>query len=60
MSGLNHLIHSCILVSIAYVIMIYGLKQSPSIAEPRSLAIGASAFGYMLIFGHDLPPFLKR
>ena len=59
MSGLNHLIHSCILVSIAYVIMIYGLKQSPSIAEPRSVAIGAFAFGYMLLFGHEMPKFLK-
>lgn len=59
MSGLNHLIHSMVLVSVAYVVMLYGLKQSPSVAETRSLALGSAAFAYMLLFGHELPPFLK-
>ena len=59
MSGLNHLVHACILVAIAYVGMLYGLKQSPAVAETRSLALGSVAFAYMLLFGHDLPPFLK-
>ena len=59
MSGLNHLIHSMVLVSVAYVVMLYGLKQSPSVAETRSLALGSVAFAYMLLFGHELPPFFK-
>lgn len=59
MSGLNHLIHATILIAVAYVVMLYGLKQSPSVAETRSLALGSVAFAYMLLFGHQLPPFLK-
>ena len=57
MSGLNHFIHAAMIISVAYVIMFYGLKQSPSISESRSIAIGAAAFAYMLIFGHTLPKF---
>jgi len=55
MSGLEHVIHSCVIVAIAYVVMLYGLKQSPSVAETRSLALGSVALAYMLIFGHKLP-----
>jgi len=55
MSGLEHVIHSCVIVALAYVIMLYVLKQSPSVAETRSLALGSSALSYMLIFGHKLP-----
>jgi len=55
MSGLEHVIHSCVIVAIAYVVMLYGLKQSPSVAETRSLALGSVALAYMLLFGHKLP-----
>lgn len=55
MSGLEHVIHSCVIVAIAYVVMLYGLKQSPSMAETRSLALGAGALSYMLVFGHGVP-----
>ena len=55
MSGLEHVIHSCVIVAIAYVVMLYGLKQSPSMAETRSLALGSVALAYMLIFGHKAP-----
>ncbi len=55
MSGLEHVIHSCVIVAIAYVVMLYCLKQSPSMAETRSLALGSAALAYMLIFGHKLP-----
>ena len=60
MTELNHIIHSCIIISIAYFIMLYGLKQAPNIAESRSLALGSVALAYMLMFGHGLPSFLKR
>ena len=59
MSGLEHVLHACVIIAVAYVVMLYGLKQSPSVAETRSLALGSVAFAYMLLFGHDLPPFLK-
>ena len=55
MTGLEHVIHSCVIVAIAYVVMLYGLKQSPSMAETRSLALGSAALAYMLIFGHKAP-----
>jgi len=55
MSGLEHVLHSSVLTAVAYVIMLYVLKQSSNVAETRSLAIGAVALAYMLIFGHNLP-----
>ena len=55
MSGLEHIIHACVIIAVAYVVMLYGLKQRPSIAETRSLALGSFALSYMLIFGHKLP-----
>jgi len=55
MSGLEHVIHACVIVAIAYVVMLYALKQSPSVAETRSLALGSAALAYMLIFGHKMP-----
>ena len=55
MSGLEHVIHACVIVAIAYVVMLYGLKQSPSMAETRSLALGSAALAYMLMFGHNMP-----
>jgi len=57
MSGLEHVLHACVIIAVAYVVMLYGLKQSPSMAETRSLAIGSAALAYMLIFGHGLPSF---
>ena len=55
MSGLEHVIHACVIVAIAYVVMLHVLKQSPSVAETRSLALGSAALAYMLLFGHKLP-----
>tara|TARA_B100000212_G_C27123274_1_gene425854 strand:- start:429 stop:602 length:174 start_codon:yes stop_codon:yes gene_type:complete len=57
MSDLEHVIHACVIVAIAYVVMLYGLKQSPSKSETRSLALGSFALSYMLLFGHKLPKF---
>jgi hypothetical protein len=38
-----------------YVIMIYGLKQAPMVAENRSIVFGACSAIYMILFGHGLP-----
>ena len=57
MSGLEHVLHACVITAIAYVVMLYGLKQSPSMAETRSLALGSAALAYMLLYGHKLPSF---
>ena len=55
MSGLEHVIHSCVIVAVAYLVMLYVLKQSANVAETRSLALGSFALSYMLIFGHKMP-----
>lgn len=53
--GLVMLLHSIIIAFIAYLIMIYGLKQKQSVAENRSLILGAILLLYMIVFGHGLP-----
>ena len=54
-SGLTMLLHSFIITSILYLVMIYLLKQKPVVAENRSLLIGAVILAYMILFGHGLP-----
>tara|TARA_B100001057_G_scaffold44330_1_gene39603 strand:+ start:8191 stop:8379 length:189 start_codon:yes stop_codon:yes gene_type:complete len=55
MSELEHIVHACFLVVVAYLVMIYLLKQSSAMASTRSIALGAFAGGYMLLFGHKAP-----
>ena len=35
--------------------MVYGLKQSPGMAENRSVLLGSLAVAYMVVFGHQAP-----
>ena len=49
------LLHSFIITSVLYLVMIYLLKQKPVVAENRSLLIGAVILAYMILFGHGLP-----
>ena len=53
--GLVHVGHSVLIGVVAYVIMLYGLKQSPSVAETRSVLVAAVALAYMVVFGHKAP-----
>jgi hypothetical protein len=48
-------IHASIITIILYVIMKYILKQSVSVAQDRSILIGALVLVYMILFGHGLP-----
>ena len=60
MSELEHLVHACIIISVAYVVMVSTLKQSNSVAAKLwMLFSGSLALSYMLVFGHTLPKFLK-
>jgi len=52
--------HALILGVLLYVVMIFLLKQSPAVAEKRSILIGAIALIYMLFYGHGLPRGLPR
>jgi len=49
------LLHSVIIGLILYLIMLFGLKQPPAVAENRSLLAAALILIYMLLFGHGLP-----
>ena len=60
--GLVMVVHGVSLALVAYVLMVYALKQSPSMAESRSVILGALAVAYMCVFGHGAPTMsaLKR
>lgn len=47
--------HSVVIGVALYAIMTLFLKQSPAIAENRSILVAASVLIYMIVFGHGLP-----
>jgi len=49
------LFHAALISAVLYLIMFYGLNQSPMKAQNRSVLLGALIFIYMVLFGHDLP-----
>ncbi len=53
--GLIMVVHGIIIGLVAYAVMIYGLKQGPTMAENRSVLVGALAVAYMVVFGHQAP-----
>ena len=53
--GLMMFIHSIMIALLAYVVMVFGLKQNVMIAEDRSVLLGALILAYMILFGHGLP-----
>jgi len=59
MSEFEHFVHACFVIVIAYLVMVYALKQSSATAATRSVALGALVLSYMLVFGHGLPKFLR-
>ena len=48
-------LHSLLIGIVIYFGMVYGLQQSPMVAENRSVVIGAVILIYMVVFGHGLP-----
>uniref|UniRef100_A0A6C0JZL9 Uncharacterized protein n=1 Tax=viral metagenome TaxID=1070528 RepID=A0A6C0JZL9_9ZZZZ len=58
--GLVMLMHSIIIGLVLYLIMIYALGQSQSLAENRSILIASVVLIYMLLFGHGLPKQLNK
>lgn len=58
--GLMMLLHSAIISAVVYLIMVYAMGVSNQMAETRSLMIGSITLLYMLAFGHELPPILKK
>ena len=58
--GLDMLLHSVIIGIVLYVVMIFGLRQQPIVAENRSILIAACVLIYMILFGHGLPMKINR
>ena len=60
--GLVMVVHGIVIALVAYVLMVYALKQSPTMAENRSVLLGTLAVAYMVVFGHTAPTMtaLKR
>lgn len=53
--GLTMFLHSAIIALIAFLIMLFILKQNIQVAEDRSVLLGALVLAYMVLFGHGLP-----
>ena len=47
--------HGALISVVAYLLMVYLLKQSNTKALTRSVLLGLFAAAYMIIFGHKLP-----
>ena len=54
-SGFTMFIHAFIITIVIYLFMKFILKQNNSIAQDRSILIGAMVLVYMILFGHGLP-----
>jgi len=49
------LVHSVVIGITLYAVMVFLLKQSPAVAENRSILIASAVLIYMIVFGHGLP-----
>ena len=58
--GLMMLFHSVIIGLLLFVFMRFVLGQSVSVAEDRSVLLGAIVLIYMMLFGHRLPGTINR
>lgn len=48
-------VHSVVIGVALYAVMVFLLKQSPTVAENRSILIASAVLIYMVVFGHGLP-----
>jgi hypothetical protein len=53
--GLTMLVHSVVIGITLYAVMVFLLKQSPTVAENRSILIASCVLIYMIVFGHGMP-----
>ena len=54
------LLHALMIGIILYLVMVFGLGQSPAVAEDRSVLLGALVLVYMVLFGHGLPDTVNK
>lgn len=48
-------VHAVTIALVLFLVMRFVLGQSRSVAEDRSVLIGALVLAYMVLFGHGLP-----
>ena len=58
--GRMMVLHSVLIGIGLYLVMIFGLKQNPVVAENRSILIAAVVLIYMIVFGHGLPTSMNK
>lgn len=58
--GIMMLVHSLIIGIILYIVMVFGLKQKPVVAENRSILFAALVLIYMILFGHGIPKSINK
>tara|TARA_B100000768_G_scaffold179149_1_gene196242 strand:+ start:816 stop:1010 length:195 start_codon:yes stop_codon:yes gene_type:complete len=54
------IVHSAVIGSILYLLMIFVLGQKQSVAENRSVLLAAAILMYMIVFGHGLPTKINK
>lgn len=59
-SGRTMLLHSVIIGILLYLIMTFILGQKQTVAENRSILLGALVLVYMILFGHGLPTSINK
>lgn len=55
--GIVMLMHAGVMGLVAYLVIMYGLKKTASVAENQSLVFASVALIYMIMVGHKLPSF---
>jgi len=59
-AGRMMVLHSILIGIGLYLVMIFGLKQNPVVAENRSILIAAVVLIYMIVFGHGMPTTMNK
>jgi hypothetical protein len=58
--GRMMLVHSLMIGIVAYLVMVFLLKQNQGVAENRSILVMAVVLVYMMLFGHGLPTAINK
>ena len=58
--NLEHIVHSALIAAVAYLVMVFLLKQSKNVACNHSVLLFALVLVYMCLFGHSFPPRLSN
>ena len=59
-NGRMMFLHSIIIGLVLYFIMTLVLRQTPVVAENRSILLAAFVLIYMILFGHGLPMAINK